>query len=75
MTLSKTRVIIDELKQSLNHNLIQSLYNRSINQLLADHIKEVDLKNTAYEFIASKGELAEFNKFCTHCCKARLKRG
>lgn len=44
--------------------LIQSLYNRSIQQLINDFIVEMDAKNKAYYFILEHGHFDAFRNYC-----------
>lgn len=45
-------------------DLIQSLYNRSIQQLINDFIVEMDAKNKAYYFILEHGHFDAFRNYC-----------
>ena len=44
--------------------LIQQLYQMSINQLISDFLIEMDAKNKAYLFILEHGHLDAFKNYC-----------
>ena len=46
--------------------LIQQLYQMSINQLISDFLIEMDAKNKAYFFILEHGLLDSFKNYCQH---------
>lgn len=57
-------VLLRRLRNMQRHKVIEKFLKMTVVQLVGVLFGEIDAKNEAYDFIVSRGLVAEFEEFC-----------